>query len=492
MPAAASNDVTTVLTPATAYAVLILFGVVMWIATTTFRRVRSEDASESFLVANRDQGVLFGGFSIAVSWIWAPALFLSVQKAYQEGLPGIFWFIAPNILCLVIFAFLAIRIRELLPRGYTFPEYIKRRFDSKTHVVYLVVFFMWQTAAITINCLAGGALVHLLSGVPYSVAVILIAAIALSYALFNGLKASVITDFIQMSLILVVVFWIVPWTYFAGGGASRIQVSGVSGQFGNIFDPWVAYSFGIACSLGLISGTIADQQFWQRAFAIKKRKVKSAFILGALSFGIVPIALAFLGFMAAHPAINAQLPNPDDAQMIGVQLVGLLLPSWAMVVFLAILIAGLASTLDSAMCAFSSMGSVDIYKTYFVPEASDAQILRTSRRFMVLMTVVGVGIALIPGIKILYIFLVYGSIVSGTLLPTILSLYWKKLNSNGVFWGILIGTGVSFPAAVYGNIYDNVHVVVASAVFPVLTSAIGCVLISLRQPADFDFSKRLS
>ncbi len=483
---------TTVLTPATAYIVLIAFGIVMWIATTAFRRVRSEGASESFLVANRNQGLLFGGFSIAVSWIWAPALFLSVQMAYEQGLPGIFWFTAPNILCLVIFAFLAIRIRKLLPRGYTFPEYIKRRFDSKTHVIYLVVFFMWQTAAITINCLAGGALVHALAGVPYSIAVLLIAAIALSYALFNGLKASVITDFVQMSLILVVVFWIVPWTFVAGGGADRIQLSGVSGQFGNMFDPWVAYSFGIVCSLGLIAGTIADQQFWQRAFAIKETKVKGAFILGALSFGIVPITLAFLGFMAAHPAVNATLPNPDDAQMIGVQLVGQLLPSWALVVFLTILIAGLTSTLDSAMCAFSSMGSIDIYKAYFVPQASDAQILRTSRRFMVLMTVIGVGIALIPGMKILYIFLVYGSIVSGTLLPTILSLYWKKLNSDGVFWGILIGTLVGFPAAIYGNIYDNAHMIVASAVFPVLTSAIGCAVISLRKPADFDFSKGLS
>jgi len=481
----------TVLTPATAYAVLIVFGVVMWIATTYFRRMRSEGASESFLVAGRNQGLWVGAFSIAVSWIWAPALFLSVQKAYQEGLPGIFWFTAPNIACLIIFAFLALRIRQLLPRGYTFPEYIKRRFDSKTHVMYLVVFFMWQTAAITINCLAGGALVHALSGVPYSIAVVLIAGIALSYALFNGLKASVITDFVQMSLILVVVFWIVPWTFSSGGGLDRIQVSGVSGTFGNLLDPWVAYSFGIAGSLGLIAGTIADQQFWQRAFAVKKDKVKSAFIVGALSFGVVPIALAFLGFMAAHPEINAQLPDPDDAQMIGVQLVGHLLPAWALVVFLAILIAGLASTLDSAMCAFSSMGSIDIYKTYVAPKATDEQILRTSRRFMVLMTAIGVGIALIPGMKILYIFLVYGSIVSGTMLPTILSLYWRKLNSGGVFWGIGIGTAVSVPTAIYGNIFDNVHAIVASAVFPVLTSAIGCVLISLRKPADFDFSKGL-
>ena len=39
----------------------------------------------------------FGGTSIAASWIWAPALFVSVQLAYEKGIAGIFWFTIPNV-----------------------------------------------------------------------------------------------------------------------------------------------------------------------------------------------------------------------------------------------------------------------------------------------------------------------------------------------------------------------------------------------------------
>ena len=77
-----------------------------------------------------------GGSSIAASWIWAPALFVSVQLAYQKGLPGIFWFTFPNIIALAIFAFLAPAIRKKMPEGYTLPQYIRYRLQSeKAHKV---------------------------------------------------------------------------------------------------------------------------------------------------------------------------------------------------------------------------------------------------------------------------------------------------------------------------------------------------------------------
>lgn len=43
--------------------------------------------------------------SIASTWIWAPALFVSSQIAYQYGLSGFLMFLIPNVLTLLIFGF---------------------------------------------------------------------------------------------------------------------------------------------------------------------------------------------------------------------------------------------------------------------------------------------------------------------------------------------------------------------------------------------------
>src|SRR5260370_25590146 len=110
------------------YWVLFWFGTGMLLITYVFARWDRWRTKEGFLVAGRNVGWLLGGFSIAASWIWAPALFVSVQMAYQKGLPGIFWFTLPNILSLTIFALLAPRIRSRLPYRYTLPEYVRTRF----------------------------------------------------------------------------------------------------------------------------------------------------------------------------------------------------------------------------------------------------------------------------------------------------------------------------------------------------------------------------
>src|SRR6266545_3135545 len=150
----------TLISTATGYVMLLVFGALMLAIVYVFGRWGRWRSKDGFLVAGRNVGWLLGGFSIAASWIWAPALFVSVQMAYQKGLAGIFWFTVPNILSLTIFAFLAPRIRAQLPQGYTLPQYIHHRFGtSRIHRMYLFPFFFYQLMAVTVQLFAGGSLV---------------------------------------------------------------------------------------------------------------------------------------------------------------------------------------------------------------------------------------------------------------------------------------------------------------------------------------------
>lgn len=84
-------------------AVIILeaYFVIMMIAS--YCLTQKESSLKGFIVGNRQMGTVKSAMSIAATWIWAPALFVSAEKAYSNGWPGLFWFLVPNILCLLAF-----------------------------------------------------------------------------------------------------------------------------------------------------------------------------------------------------------------------------------------------------------------------------------------------------------------------------------------------------------------------------------------------------
>ena len=456
------------ITPTQGFVMLGLFAIIM-VSLVYFLTKKRHHTIDLFLVSDRKVSWFRGAFSIAVSWIWAPAIFIASLQAYTKGIAGAFWFIAPNIICFFIFAPLAIRLRRLMPNGYTLPEFILKRYnnDKKTHLAFVTVFFGYQLGAIIINSLAGGILLHILTGMNFQLAVLSLSLVALIYSIVSGLEASILTDVLQMLLILVTAFILVPWVLINSGGLSSIfgGLGGVSGQYSNIFNPWIAFSFGIAVTLSLLSGPIGDQMFFQRGFAVQKKHIVKTFVVGGLLFGLVPMALSLLGFVAANPAINSAI-RITDPQMVGPLVIGFFLPKAALILFLFMAFAGLSSTLDSAYCAISSLGTVDIYKKYFNKNANDKNLLRISRWFMIYMAMIGTGIALLQP-KLIWVFLIYGALASSAFFPTIFSLFWDRLNSNGAFMAISLSLIIGLPLSIYANLTENTTLIVVSSILSV-------------------------
>lgn len=506
-----------VISPVQGYWLLVIFGVGMLIATHWGSRGPRWRTQVGFLAANRTVPWFLGALSIAVSWIWAPALFVSVQQAYQQGVPGIFWFTFPNILCLFIMAPLAMRIREYLPAGYTQPEWIRHRFDEKTHRMYLVPFFWYQLMAVTVQLYAGGSFVSLLTGIPLQVVMVFLAVITLTYAVISGMRASIITDWIQYALIFFGGVIILPWTISAAGGWSAVVpgLGGVTGQYRNLFDWQVAFNFGIVTTIGLISGVLSDQQHWQRAFSIFKPHLRRAYVAAGVLFGIVPIGLSLLGFIGANPASGVTLPQGTDVSMIGVAVVAKFLPAWAVGIFVVMLLGGLCSTLDSGLLAASSLYAVNV-RGYSEEERSvlekelrgeilgeneqkirhdlDRKSVSRSRRAMVGMTLVGLAVALgiiyIPGFGLKYLWWVFNTIAACVAVPTVLSLYWKRLDSKGVFWGVLVAFVVGIPAFIYGNVVGSAPITVAGSVGIIAITTIFCVVFP--RPIPFEPKPQLA
>lgn len=492
------------LTASQGYLLLIVYGVIMIAVTYFFARWKRYRSIQGFLVAERNVSWWLGAASIAASWLWAPALFVSVQSAYQQGLPGIFWFTFPNIIALLLFIWLAPKIREKMPFGYTLPQYIKHRLQSeKVHKMYLFPYFFYQLMAVAVQLFAGGHLVSFLTGIPFVTAMLIMAVTVLIYAFISGLESSFVTDLIQFISIVVGVVVVVPWAISAAGGWSAVNLGlgGVTGQFRNIFDPGVAFSFGIVTAIGLISGAISDQQYWQRAFAIKKNNLVKSFVFGAIMFGIVPVALSSLGFLAANSNLGITLPAGVDISLIGVTTVSQLLPLWAMGLFVVMLLSALYSTLDSGVVATSSLYVTDVVKysdrekgilekidrgTQLTSEEQtigdklDRKGVKNAQIAMLGITVLGFLVALaanyIPGFGLKHLWWIFNTVAACVVVPTVLSLYWSRLDARGVFWGVLIAFVVGIPLFVYGNIIDKPIWIVGASLFIIAISTFFCLI----------------
>lgn len=452
------------------WAIIVAYGIFMLgvtgLLTTQFKKTKLY-----FLLAERKVPWIPAAFSIAAAWVWAPALFIAAQKSYQQGIVGLFWFTAPNVLCLIIFAFFASKLRMLFPEGYTLSGYVQERFSNRSQNMYLLTSIGLSTCSFAVQLLAGGTIIATLTAIPFYQVTIALALIALSYTFWRGLGASIMTDYIDMAFMAVIGLTFVPWAVLNGGGYEAVAkgFGGITGEFTNLFDAKgieVFLTFGLAATIGLLSGPFGDQSFWQRAFAINDEKngVKKAFILGAFLFAIVPIMMSQLGFLAAGNGIKVA-----DAQVVNLEMVTKFLPFWCVVPFVYMLLMGLCSTLDSALSAVSSHGGHDLFNRLGLT----GDPIKFSRNIMLIVACIAIGIANIPGMKILYMFLFYATMRSSTLLPTVtMILKQKNLSESGLFYGIIASLCIGLPIFGYGNFNKITPMIVAGSLLTVFSSGI--------------------
>lgn len=454
---------------------LLFFGVLIFLLIFFYHRKQNNTAG-MFLVSNRRVGFFLGAVSTATAWIWAPALFVASQKAYQQGLPGIFWFTLPNALALVLFAFLAHRMRKIFDDGFTLPQYIRSKYGKRLHFVYLVTIFIVQIYAVVVQVTGALLLLTMISGLSKNLLIVFLGAIILTLSLLKGMRSSLVTDVVKASFITSVCLIVVPWVINLSGGIPSVieGFSGISGKFGNIFDPMVAWTFGIPITVSLLSGVVIDQQQWQRAFSIKKGSVKGAFILGGSMFMIVPIVLGLLGFIAANRSLEILVAQP---QLAGFAAVFSFLPTSGVILFVLMVLAGLMASGSAALSAVGSMGSVDVLPLFLKKiKFEDKKIIFASRITMILVMIVALLIALIPNIQILYMQLLVGAFRAGLFLPTILCLFWSRLNPVPTFWGVILGMIVGVPLFIYGYIINNQYISSFGSLAPIFITLVFCSL----------------
>lgn len=457
-----------IMSPLVAMGLIAAYGagltLVIWLLT------KLSSTKLEYLLANREIGYLPASFSIADAWVWAPALFLSSKMAYTQGWVGLFWFTVPNITCLILFAFFAVKLRSTLPAGYTFAGYMREKHSPRVQALYVLAHGGLGACSFAVQLLAGATFISAISGAPFPIVTIELALVAVGYSLLRGMRGSVMSDYVQLSLVFLIGIAVIPWTVYEGGGLETVWrgVNGVSGTYtslwsGDGFD--VFLTFGLSATIGLTTGPFGDQSFYQRAFATSKEKVRAAFLTAPWIFAVVPLGMAPLGFLAA--GMHMPIPKGGDPLYINMITVINLLPQGA-IAFMFLLLAGLVSKLDTNLSSISSLAGYDAAGR----DSSDRRSLMFSRVSMALLVIGGLGIANIPGLKLVHLFLIYGTLRSATFIPTVLSVLWEKVSEAGVFYGIIISVVVGLPMFGYGLLTNTLWLSISGTLFAVLASGV--------------------
>jgi Na+/proline symporter len=452
------------------FIVLAVYAALM-IAATLLMSKRPQSV-KGFHVADGRLGFVRSAMSIAATWIWAPALFTSAEKAYSNGLPGLFWFLVPNVACLIVFAPFALRIRDQMPDGITLSGYMRDKYRSKAvHGVYLLELTTLAVLSTGVQLLAGAKILAAAAGAPFSVITVMLAAVAFSYSQYSGIQASVLTDALQMAFMLGCCALLVPWALSVNDGAGSFMngLSGFSGEYPSLIDGNglnVLFSFGLPTAVGLMAAPFGDQCFWQRAFSTRKKNLRGAFRLGALFFAVVPLSMGVLGLIAAGSDYVA-----SDSGLVNFELVAGLFPAWVMIPFMFMVLSGLLSTADSNLCAVASLTS------------DFGGGMRAAKGSMIALLAAAVGIANIPGLTVTNLFLIYGALRATTMLPTVLTLAGKKLSAHGVATGVAAAMCIGMPIFIFGTIRDNPAFKTVGCLCAVLVSGAVCFATAPRKGA---------
>ncbi len=457
------------------YGILILVVYLMLMLSLTVLFTEKEQDSVMFHVGNRKISAGVSAMSIAATWIWAPALLVSAEQAYTHGIVGLFWFIVPNILCLLLFIPFAKKIRQQMPHGMTLSGYMAEKYHSKAvKRVYLFQLSALAVLSTGVQLLAGGKILTTITGLPLSVITIILAAIAFSYAQFSGLKASVLTDALQMILMILACIIMIPLAISINDGFQPVinGLNGISREYNSLFSPKgleVFWAFGLPTAIGLIAGPFGDQCFWQRAFAVKQNKIGKAFLGGAILFAVIPLSMGILGFIAAGSNFI-----PISQGTVNFELIGYLFPQWVMILFVFMLISGLMSTIDSNLCAIAALTN----DWNNVSKQTNQVQLKIAKVAMIILLLMGIIMANIPNLSVTHLFLIYGTLRATTLLPTVLTLLERKLSAQGISIGIIVAMVLGLPIFAYGTLCNLSLYKTIGCLTAVLSSGLVALLIS--------------
>jgi SSS family solute:Na+ symporter len=358
------------------------------------------------------------------------------------------------IYSLFIWIFLPYYVRTGL---YTVPQFLERRYNAACRYVFSgSLVFGYVAALIAGSLLAGGLALKSMLGLPVEFGIAFFGLATGAYTIYGGLKAAAWTDFMQIVVlgaggVLVPVLGL----YQVGGPARLIEEHPEKFQ---VFLPVTHELFPVtAVFTGFLTVGLwyscTSQHIVQRVLAAKDEYNARMGVVGAgflhivtPFFFVVPGIIAF----ALYPNPGPDLPTPDQSYLTLVQR---LIPTGLRGMILAAIAAALMSNLSSVLNSASTLVTIDFFKRFVRPEASEKRQVRFGQAAGAVILLVGMAVALCYASQRELLFKqvqrVFFFIAPPFAVIFILGLLWRRATATAA----LITVAVGFPFAAFLSLY---------------------------------------
>ena len=452
---------------------LLMLGIA-WFVT---KRSKKQGFMEDYFIGGRSLGGFVLAMTLIATFVSASSFIGGPGTAYSTGLS---WVLLSMIqvptafLTLGVlgkkFAIIARRIKAV-----TVTDYLYARYKSKTVVILasisLLVFFIAMMVA---QFIGGGVLFQNITGYSYVVGLVLFGLVVVLYTTIGGFKAVAITDAIQAMIMVAATVTILVAIVHKGGGMENL-VQNIAEANPAMVDPEATpkptiLSYWILVGLGLLG----LPQTSVRCMSFKNTKaLHSSMIIGTVVVGFLMLGMHLSGFLASG-VLEGVPPTSDNViPMVVLQE----LPPVLAGLFLAGPLAAVMSTVSSLLILASAAIIKDLL-TRFSPKQRDAKQLR---RISVLTTgVIGLiafAFSVEPPDLIVWINLfAMGGLESAFFWPTVLGLFWKRANKEGVIASMIGGVGTYLALGIAKVSIIGINNVVFSLLASLFFFIIGCYL----------------
>ena len=468
-------DAAPFLAPGIAWALVVLFSV-LWIALGIVWGRRGKGDADDYMLAGRNIGLALSTATLMASWVTGNTTLLAPEFGYRTGLWGMFSYALAG-LGLILFAPLAVRIKQLMPHGRTSGDFIRLRYGRLAWWVFMVITAVYTLGFLMTQAMGAGLLLQALSGFDYHVGMVVVIGVATLYTLFGGMRAGIGTDFIQ-SLLIMVLLAVVAVLAFRQFPMPEVHARLISAHPDRL-DLLLPAGLLIAWNSALFSmGEVFHNNiWWSRVFASRRSVVMTSFVLGGLAWMSVPLVTGSIGLVA----LARDLPLEQVNMVFPVMAADLLGAGGAALVFVVVF-ASLTSTLDSLLASTADLLAEDVYFRLLRPQATDAQLKLAARQMVVGLAVITLVLSWPRLDSLASVLFFTGALVASTVWPVACGLYWSSANRWAAIVAMAAGSAVGLSAYVLIAPY-------CAAVFSAAVSAVVMVVGSRLQPEGFDFNR---
>jgi SSS family solute:Na+ symporter len=381
---------------------------------------RKAPSFEEYLVAGRSMTTPILICTLASTYYGLDVLFGTSELGFNAGVVAFFGY---SQLSLAIYLFAAIVLSKHLrkARFTSLPEILERHYGQGTGMFGAVASILYSIPALSLFAI--GRLSEVLFGVDARLGALMLGSVALLYTLWGGLWAVAITDTVQFVLMCLTLAIGIPMLLTTVGGFDAVAAS-VPEDF---FAPLGGIPFWLIIAYSATGISIlVDPGFYQRVFAAKSfRQARNAMLISLFVWAAYDW-LVTAGGMLAAAAVNAgTLPatlHSNDALLTAVIYA---LPVGLIGIFLAGVLATAMSTIDSYTLVSGANFAYDLYRPLVKPDATDADLVRTTKIGVVVSWTLGFALAfLFDRLMSLWVFTAT-FLTSTVLVPIFMGLFWK-------------------------------------------------------------------